>query len=299
MEKENFLVDLMLSYMDKNHQTILNNEREILEGNLRLYIRNEITYKECSKKFVATFGSAEPLEFIHKIIKMPNDPIKQKSIHKKMFVLQSVMRKKPQPWSKLEDMRLLSGVYRFGTHSWSKVAEFIGNGRTRNQCAQRFYRCLDPKISKQKWTKEEEMKLLSLVKKHGTCSWMKISCEMGNRTDVQCRYHFQHSMKGIDFVSVDEKSDDKSDSLEENNVQPIQQTSFNQFNANNSSLATNCNASNFYPDFGRFSSFDNIQSALNTYDTLNTLNKMAQKCEIPVAPLVNHNLDQFLAFFQK
>jgi hypothetical protein len=37
---------------------------------------------------------------------------------------------------------------------------------------------------------------LQLVEKYGQKSWMKIAAELGNRADVQCRYHFFQMQRG-------------------------------------------------------------------------------------------------------
>jgi hypothetical protein len=73
---------------------------------------------------------------------------------------------------------------------WSAVAQFVGNGRTRSQCSQRWIRVLDPRIYKQQWTAGEEDLLITLVAKYGQRSWMQVSAEIKTRSDVQCRYHY-------------------------------------------------------------------------------------------------------------
>jgi hypothetical protein len=103
-----------------------------------------------------------------------------------------VPRKAPMRWTAEEDQRLLTGIEAHGLNNWSLVASVVGGSRTKAQCAQRWSRGLDPKIAKSNWCCEEEQKLLDLVQVHGLKSWTKICQEMGNRSDVQCRfrYHF-------------------------------------------------------------------------------------------------------------
>ena len=103
---------------------------------------------------------------------------------------QNEMSKKTRPWTLREDNRLLAGMALFGL-DWTKVAEFVGNGRSRGQCSQRWVRGLNPKISKETWTVEEEKKLIKLVEENGQKCWSRISQLMGNRSDVQCRYMFR------------------------------------------------------------------------------------------------------------
>lgn len=103
---------------------------------------------------------------------------------------QTTKRAKTHSWTLQEDQKLLEAIDAVGLDNWSQVAKLVGSGRTRSQCSQRWNRSLNPKISKTKWTREEEVNLLRLVRKHGSKSWMNISRIVGNRTDVQCRFHY-------------------------------------------------------------------------------------------------------------
>jgi hypothetical protein len=99
-------------------------------------------------------------------------------------------RRKPRLWSPTEDIRLLAAIRRFGVDNWCAVATFVGNRRSRAQCAQRWIRGLDPRIRKDQWSLEEEQRLIQLVREEGGKGWSKIAVGIGNRSDVQCRYHF-------------------------------------------------------------------------------------------------------------
>ena len=106
-------------------------------------------------------------------------------------------RKRARPWNADEDRRLLAGILRNGTDSWSAVSEIVGETRTRAQCSQRWFRGLDPRISKKRWSPEEDKKLIDFVEEFGETAWAKIASSMGNRSDVQCRYHYQQLKKQI------------------------------------------------------------------------------------------------------
>lgn len=113
-------------------------------------------------------------------------------------------RDRSPPWSTEEDERLIAGIYHYGLSDWQHVSMFVGNGRSRAQCGQRWLRCINPNMRKDKWTAEEDAALMKLVEKYGTHAWSKIGKEFGNRTDVQCRYRYFHhicsltqSMPGI------------------------------------------------------------------------------------------------------
>jgi hypothetical protein len=108
------------------------------------------------------------------------------------------LRRRTRPWTAAEDQRLLGGIARFGVDSWQNVATFVGSGRNRAQCSQRWSRGLNPRISKKVWTPDEESQLEALVKEHGEKSWAKIASIMGNRSDVQCRYHYRQSLGKVE-----------------------------------------------------------------------------------------------------
>jgi hypothetical protein len=109
---------------------------------------------------------------------------------------------KTRPWTPYEDQRLLAGIHRFGLQDWPAVSLFVGNDRTKAQCSQRWGRGLDPKISKDQWTSEQDQQLLELVALHGEGNWMKISTELGTRCDVQCRYRYKQLQKRDEFPAM-------------------------------------------------------------------------------------------------
>lgn len=140
------------------------------------------------------FGTTQPLKKIEAILQAPDTP---PPVPRTEIVPESVnsLRKKTRPWSTNEDVRLLAGIHRFGVDNWVSVAKFVGNGRSRAQCSQRWVRGLDPRISKDQWSVADEEKLLSLIKANGTKGWTAIAAAMGNRSDVQCRYHYMQMQR--------------------------------------------------------------------------------------------------------
>ena len=82
-----------------------------------------------------------------------------------------------------------------GIENWTSISRFVGNGRTRSQCSQRWMRGLDPKISKTQWSQQEEELLIHLISVHGNKAWTTISSQMRNRSDVQCRYKYKQLLK--------------------------------------------------------------------------------------------------------
>lgn len=57
-------------------------------------------------------------------------------------------------------------------------------------------------IIKRLWIPDEEMHLMQLVDEYGNKSWSKISRILKNRSDVQCRYHYNlliNKISSFDF----------------------------------------------------------------------------------------------------
>jgi hypothetical protein len=103
-------------------------------------------------------------------------------------------RRKSRPWTTDEDERLTDAVNANGTSNWGNIAALVGSGRTKAQCSQRWNRVINPKISKATWTPEEEEKLIRIVQTFGTKQWTRVANEMGNRSDVQCRFKYNFIM---------------------------------------------------------------------------------------------------------
>lgn len=188
---------------DKNYSTI-----SLL---LSQFINQQITFEDCSKAIDKITQDIKPLEKLKSILDVPPQALpsdsesdinisysdgnsQSKSQSSSLSVL-STTKKKFQNWSTAEDDRLICGIIRFGFDNWTTIANFVGNNRTRSQCNQRWTRGLDPHISRDQWTSEESQKLISLVQTHGEKSWTHIASVMGNRSDIQCRYHFYQITK--------------------------------------------------------------------------------------------------------
>lgn len=89
-------------------------------------------------------------------------------------------------WTKEEDELLLKSYENHGPH-WLSVSMDIA-GRTEDQCAKRYVEVLGPssKGRLREWTQEEDLALISKVKKYGT-KWRRISTEMEFRPSLTCR----------------------------------------------------------------------------------------------------------------
>jgi hypothetical protein len=156
------------------------------------FMRGIITSQRAATIFLQKMGTTAPVNRIAAILRVPETPISGRC-----EPFQSVSgRRKIQSWSEYEDQRLLCAISRFGLDDWTSVAQFVGNQRTRAKCAQRWFRGLDPRISRVMWTPQEEMQLTELVQQYGPTAWTRISAGIGNRSDAQCRYHYLQMIKG-------------------------------------------------------------------------------------------------------
>jgi hypothetical protein len=177
------LDDLASQYINQAFPSLSTEEAELGNQILISFLKDEVSLDQARRAFHARFGGTEPVDRINAILAVPEEPFPS-------FFLTPANgdRRKPHQWSSVEDQRLIAGIRRFGFDNWSRVAHFIGNNRTRSQTSQRWQRGLDPRICRDSWPKEQEDELLRLVDRYGVRSWNKIAKELGNRSDVQCRY---------------------------------------------------------------------------------------------------------------
>ncbi|OHT08899.1 hypothetical protein TRFO_22383 [Tritrichomonas foetus] len=228
-------------------------------------------------------GNLQPLEKIEAILAVPDIPLGNANENSSNIRDLSTMRKKTRPWSQIEDMRLLLGVHRNGLENWIQVAKFVGNGRTRAQCAQRWFRGLDPRISKDQWSQDEESKLLNLLVENKGKGWTFVAAHMGNRSDVQCRYHFLQMQKEgkippevSEIVNASDKASEKGRNpiplplkLPRPSMRmrqatpPALPTRFSSYNSPNSFSPGNISQNNFNYNYNNNNSFGNMNFELN------------------------------------
>lgn len=187
------LVEVGMSYVEEIIPSIRPRDYDHLASTLTEYFEEKKTYEEASALFTEVIGRDDPLVRVKEILSITDEPI---AYSKELEKEDSQARRKTRTWGSYEDQRLIAGVYKFGTDKWREVAAFVGNGRTRAQCTQRWARGLNPKICKKHWTPAEDEQLKRLVQMYGEKSWTKIAAALGNRCDVQCRYHYRQLIKG-------------------------------------------------------------------------------------------------------
>ncbi|OHT08416.1 Myb-like DNA-binding domain containing protein [Tritrichomonas foetus] len=186
----NLMVEVAISYVDGFTSNLTDVVREALSSAFSDYLHDVINYDQCRDIVVQLVGRDDALIQLHEIMTLPEEPLPTHD-DPESFDGQSPLRKKTRTWTATEDKRLLAGVARYGVDNWQFVAHFVGNGRNRAQCSQRWTRGLNPKISKKNWTPEDDKQLQELVNLYGDKSWTKIANILGNRSDVQCRYHYR------------------------------------------------------------------------------------------------------------
>eukprot|EP00069_Balaena_mysticetus_P006147 bmy_18456T0 len=96
-------------------------------------------------------------------------------------------------WTHEEDEQLRALVRQFGQQDWKFLASHFPN-RTDQQCQYRWLRVLNPDLVKGPWTKEEDQKVIELVKKYGTKQWTLIAKHLKGRLGKQCRERWHNHL---------------------------------------------------------------------------------------------------------
>jgi hypothetical protein len=112
-----------------------------------------------------------------------------------LFHSSGITKKRPRPskrnptsWGPLEDQRLLQSVSHNGTRNWANVAstmQVLSGGecdRTGKQCRERWHNHLDPTLSHEPFSLEEDNKLVRLQSIFFN-RWTEISKRMPGRSD--------------------------------------------------------------------------------------------------------------------
>jgi hypothetical protein len=185
------LYDLALHDTLQAHPTLGETSREEVALIVSKFLAGALSHSQAAALFITRFKTSAPIDHLKEILSVSPEPLPAHSPYS-----DPPFRRKTQQWMPVEDTRLLAAIHKYGTENWNVIARYVGNGRTRSQCSQRWQRGLDPRISRSRWSAEEEALLLELVARHGQKSWIRISSALGNRSDVQCRYRFHQIQKG-------------------------------------------------------------------------------------------------------
>ncbi len=103
------------------------------------------------------------------------------------------------PWTEEEDAKLREIVEKYGINekiSWVKVAKEV-DGRSDDQCRNRWELSLNPAFKRGPWTEEEDAKLREIVAKYPveqSIPWVKVAKEMDGRSNQQCRKRWEANL---------------------------------------------------------------------------------------------------------
>ena len=87
-----------------------------------------------------------------------------------------------KPWTIDEDEKLVRLALETGGNNWSAVSKEL-SGRSSRQCRDRYNSKLDPNISKEPWTDEEDRRIAVAQSKFGN-QWVKISKYLVGRPEM-------------------------------------------------------------------------------------------------------------------
>ncbi|XP_069702633.1 transcriptional activator Myb isoform X1 [Periplaneta americana] len=95
-------------------------------------------------------------------------------------------------WSKEEDGRLKQLVEEFHER-WDLISQHFPD-RSDIQCQQRWQKVVNPELVKGPWTKEEDEKVVELVKRYGPKKWTLIARHLKGRIGKQCRERWHNHL---------------------------------------------------------------------------------------------------------
>lgn len=191
MLAESPISDVALSFLRNDYLERTFDSFEAIYQTLLDFLNSRIDYEEAQKIFKQKGSPTSALDKVHKIKLLASgntDPLPP--VDDEFPEKSDSGRRKARLWTPEENRRLLAAIHKFGLERWIDIVKFVGASRTRPQCTQRWNRGLDPRISKENWTEIENKRLFKLVEEFGVTAWSKIAKQLGNRSDVQCRYHY-------------------------------------------------------------------------------------------------------------
>jgi hypothetical protein len=192
------LADIAIATISESRPNLTEAESDQIQVIIANYSEGRITYDKAAELFQDQFHTIGPIDKIRLILEVEETPLPDLPAGSQVKSTRPMIRQ----WSRIEDLRLLAGIRKFGVDNWSAVAQFVGNSRSRSQCSQRWYRTLDPRISHLPWNDIDDARLLSLIDVHGKKAWIAVSIEIGNRSDVQCRFRYQQLQNAVTLNRV-------------------------------------------------------------------------------------------------
>ena len=108
------------------------------------------------------------------------------------------------PWSAAEDDKLMSLVHTIGAKNWPSIAKRMA-GRTNKQCRERWHNHLNPELSRDAWTIEEDLVIHRAVNEFGH-KWSEIAGRLRGRTDSAVKNRYNGRLKSMSVAAIRKKA---------------------------------------------------------------------------------------------
>mgnify|MGYP001029435681 CR=1 FL=1 len=116
------LIDIAMNYTQELGAHLGEEDKSLIRDIFTKYIKEQIPFQVCATFMREKLGSITPVERIREILEVPNEPLPCKEPND-----DGGLRKKTQQWNKIEDIRLIAAIHRYGSDNWSLVSSFVGN----------------------------------------------------------------------------------------------------------------------------------------------------------------------------
>ena len=180
----------VLSILDNETTDKNKDSSDICEKALCDQINRKISFLECTEILERNGHALSPAILVNNILDAYDNHRPGKNEQEDENI-----NKRCRMWSTSEDILLLAAIHKYGLGDWKSISLFVGGGRSRSQCSQRWGRAMDPRIAKVAWDPQEEDKLCNLVRELGEHKWATVAKRLGTRSDVQCRYLYYQIIK--------------------------------------------------------------------------------------------------------
>ena len=131
--------------------------------------------------------------------------ITSKKISKRSLTLTKPKAFQRHVWSQPEDDKLIEEVKIHG-RNWGLISQNMDRSRSGKQIRDRYLNKLEPSITQEKWSEEEERALLGLFKIYGR-RWCEISKCLPGRTEIMVKNRFYSKFRKHLSVAPNKKEE--------------------------------------------------------------------------------------------